>query len=53
MTTTDLDLREKLAAAQATIQTLTRQIAEMKAVFEARFDRIEVRFNRIEGKLGA
>jgi hypothetical protein len=59
MTTTDLDLREELrtielratqreAATQATIQTLTRQMVQMEAAFEARLDRIEVRLDRIE-----
>jgi hypothetical protein len=63
MTTTDLDLREELrtielraaqreAAIQATIQTLTRQMVQMEAVFELRCDRIEGRLGHIENMLG-
>jgi hypothetical protein len=62
MTTTDLDLREELrtielratqreAATQATIQTLTRQMVQMEAVFELRCDRIEGRLGHIENML--
>jgi hypothetical protein len=49
----ELRLDQRDAAIQSTIQTLTRQMVQMEATFDARLDRIEKLLINVARKLDA